>query len=512
MTNAPLDPVALIQEAFDSVKQENLTLRESVEEVRAMMDFENRGWVTMGLAAGGEHLEGLELSEVQDIAKKIAPKVVGASLPARAVNLHSGFVWGRGCYIEGTEKPKGRGRPSAARNFYVRSANQESIFSDTAREELQKARFIDGNVLVAVDPSAGTVNRIPFNQITDYRVDPDFPENVWLYKRTWNTQDGTANSQKSLWYYTKRYTGPKRDSITVGDETVAVSEQVIVDLRANRQIGYVLGVPDGLPGILWSEVYGRILNYGETVQEGLAKIIFRVTNKTKQGTQSTGVKIANFGGHGGTASMAEGQELTAVSTAGKGYDYASARPIAAMAAAAWNVSTMDLLNDSSAAGSSYGSAAALVGGNKNAMLLMQREWADFYKDIFEVANLGRPAVLFDPFEKEDPYRAMQALKLAQDGLHDEEYRMKLLDILDISGDSTDIPESLKVALATAQSAVQTAAPDQGRSNGAGGGGQGANDQRNDTISSQESLRNEMAIESIAERIENAVAKFEALQG
>lgn len=511
MNTPELDPVELIKNAFESQRSENAQLRESIEEVRAMMAYEDQGWLTLGLAAG-ERLEGLELSEVQDIAKKIAPKVAGSSLPRRAVDLHSGFVWGRGCYIEGTEKPKGRGRPSAARNFYVRASNQQSVFSDSAREELQKARFIDGNVLVAVNASTGAVSRIPFNQITGLRLDPDFPENIWAYQRTWDTQDGSTNSTKVRWYYTKRFTGRRQTSITTSGKAVPVAPETIVDLRANRQVGHVLGIPDGLAGFLWSETYSRVLHYGETVQEGLAKIIFRVTNKTKQGTQSTGVKIANFGGHGGTASMADGQELNAVSTAGKGYDYASARPIAAMAAAAWNVSTMDLLNDSSAAGSSYGSAAALVGGNKNAMLLMQREWADFYKDIFEVANLGRPTVLFDPFEKEDPYRAMQALKLAQDGLHDEEYRMKLLDILDISADSTDIPESLKVALATAQSAVQTAAPDQGRSNGTGSGGSGANDQRSDTISSQENLRNEMALESIAERIENAVAKFEALQG
>jgi hypothetical protein len=509
MTDAPLDPVALIQEAFATVQQENMTLRESIEEVRAMMQYEDAGWKILGIMQGGDHLEGLDLSEVKEVAEKIAPKVAGSSLPRRAVDLHSGFVWGRGCYIESTEKPKGRGNIPATRRFFVKPSNQESVFSDSAHEELQKARFIDGNVLAAVNASTGTVNRIPFNQITGLKLDPDFPENIWAYKRTWDTKDGTANSVKSRWYYTKRFTGKKQGSITVDKVTTQVAPEIIVDLRANRQVGHVLGIPDGLAGYLWSETYGRILSYGETVQEGLAKIIFRVTNKTKQGTQSTGVKIANFGGHGGTASMADGQELNAVSTAGKGYDYASARPIAAMAAAAWNVSTMDLLNDSSAAGSSYGSAHALVGGNRNAMLLMQHEWADFYKDIFDVAGLGRPSIIFDPFESPDPYRAMQALTLGKIALDDEEFRMKVLDINDISGDPAAIPEAMKLAVDAARTAAQAGGGGQGVANGTGGGGSGANDQRSDTLTSQESLRREMANEEFLNRFESLIERFEA---
>src|SRR5690606_4071504 len=134
----------------------------------------------------------------------------------------------------------------------------------------------------------------------------------------------------------------------------------IVDLRASRQPGHVLGVPDGLAGMHWAEAYAETLRNGMVVVESLARILFRVTNKTKQGVQSTGVKIANSGGvMGGTASMAEGQELTAVSTAGRSYAFSENRPIAAMAAAAWNVSLPDLLADVSASGSSYGSAQAI---------------------------------------------------------------------------------------------------------------------------------------------------------
>src|SRR5690606_11569661 len=142
------------------------------------------------------------------------------------------------------------------------------------------------------------------------------------------------------------------------------------------QVGHVLGIPDGLAGLAWSEAYGQIMQYGQVVNESLATILFKVTNSTKQGVQSTGVKIANFGDHGGTASMVQVQDRTPGSAAGRGYAFAQARPVSSMAGSAWSVSCRGLRNDSSAAGSSYGSANALVGGNRNAMLLMQKEWAD----------------------------------------------------------------------------------------------------------------------------------------
>lgn len=315
MDNVTLDPIALLSEAFEAIKQENQTLQESVSEVRAMMAFEDRGWVTIGALNSGIQ-EGLDLEDLQDIIEKVSPLVIGGSLPKRAVDLHSGYVWGRGCFIEGTEKAKA-GAPTNLRKMYLK--NQDSLFSDSAREELQKARFITGNVLAAVNTKTHEVDRIPFNQIDNIHVDPNFPEKILAYRRTWDTKDGTTNSMRSRWYYTKRVPAAKRqksiaDASGGNSRTPVEPDITIVDLRANRQIGHVLGVPDALAGLLWSETYGRVLKYGEKVQEGLAKIIFRITNKSKAGAQQAGVRMSGFGGHGGTATMGDGQELSAVST------------------------------------------------------------------------------------------------------------------------------------------------------------------------------------------------------
>src|SRR5690606_6088941 len=137
------------------------------------------------------------------------------------------------------------------------------------------------------------------------------------------------------------------------------------------------------------------------------------------------------------ASMGENQDIEAIRTAGSAYSFEKLRPIAAMAAAAWNVSNADLLNDSAAAGSSYGALNGLVLGNRNAMTLMQREWVDLFREIFDFMGLGRVKIWFEPIEAPDMYRHAQALTLLSPNLTAEEMRSKALDIVDIAGDPRD---------------------------------------------------------------------------
>ncbi|MGG7211947.1 hypothetical protein, partial [Clostridium baratii] len=75
------------------------------------------------------------------------------------------------------------------------------------------------------------VDRIPFNQIIDVKVDKEFPEKVIAYKREWDTQDGSRNSVKRMWYYTSRFEGKRQKSFTVNGEVTPVAEDyTIVDL------------------------------------------------------------------------------------------------------------------------------------------------------------------------------------------------------------------------------------------------------------------------------------------
>lgn len=485
-------------------------LREELADVRAMFRAEDRGWTLIAGLSAGERLEGLDLDELQAISEAIRPHVVGDGLAKRGVDLHSGYVWSKGLNIAGVERKQGtRGAPTEAQKFFNNPVNQASLFSATAHEELQKGRYADGNILLVCDTSDKTVRRIPINQIRALKVNPEFPEEIWAYLRRWNPNDKPDSKEIERWYYTNRYSGRKQKSFTVNGHTTPVAENaVIVDRGFNRQIGYPLGIPDSVAAMPWIAAYEEIMQYGRVVNQSLAAILYKVISKTPAGARQAAVKISGMTGAGNTASMVEGQDVAAFQTAGKGYEFVTARPVGAMAAAALNVPNMELLADSSAAGSSYGAAQALTPSVKNAMRLMQSAWIEIIQEVFDVFSIRVERIWFDPMDDEDVYRKLQAITLGSVALSEEEHRGIVLDTLDIAGDPAKIPESLKFQTQAMDPAAQQAAPDQGSSNGTGGGGQGANDQRSDTI---EALRRQMADEDLIRRWESVADRLENLK-
>lgn len=504
-----LSDIQTLSETFSRVLAENHDLKESLNDVKAMFALEDRNWVLFGSYMQGEKLEGFDLEELQEVSEKLRHYTSGNALMRRGHSLHTGYVFSNGFFIEGTESPQGSGRPSKLRQAFIKQVNQENIFSAAAQSELQKARYTDGMILLACNASKDEIRRIPFSQITGVKVHNEYAEDVIAYQRTFPGVNG--GKPRKIWYMTDRFEGATPKYYGTGQDRVEVSQDtVVVDGRFNRSVGFVLGVPDAIAAAVYVTAYDQILQYGRIVDESLSRILFKIVNKTKQGTQNSGVKVSQFSGHGGTASMAEGQDIQALSGTRSNFNFANARPVAAMAAASLDLSNIDFLADSSAAGSSYGAGNLLSAGVRNAMKQKQNEWVDIFHRALSAIGLGRPRIFFENMETIEPYRAAQALTLLSPTLHDEEYRMKSLDILDILGNSSEIPDTLKARSQPQDTASQQSAPDQGQSNGTGGGGQGANDQRSDTLSSQESLRHEMAMTEIVEKFQSLVERAEAL--
>lgn len=481
-----------ISEAISPLIEENTELRESNAQVAAMFAAEDRGWQLLLGGSAGDSEYGLDLDEVKAIASTAATQVAAGAIPKRAADLHFGFVFGNGMEIEGVERERGAsGRPRGEVAFYENTVNQESIFSGAAQHELQYARFTTGNVIVLCDKSTKTVRRLPFAEVTNVLTNPDYSEEIWAYLREWTSYKPNGDSEtKQEWVYTNRYPQSKRrqQSISVNDKPVKVAQGVTaVDLRANRQVGYTFGVPDAAAGLHWSRAYGEVLRYGQIVNETLAKVVYKVVQKTQKGAQNAAVKLGR-GGAGQAAVLGEGQDIQMVNASQSSFNFAAARPLAAMAATAWNVSVVDLLSDSSAAGSSYGAGNLLTAGMQNAMNGMRQEWAQFYSDIFELMGFGRPRITFPPMNEPDSYRMAQELTLYSIALKDEEYRAEVLDRLDIAGDPRDVPPMLR---ARGEAPKQAASPDQGQSNSTGGQDSGAkNDLRTDQI---ESMRNDVVL-------------------
>lgn len=500
-----------ISEAISPLIEENTELRESNAQVRAMFDYQDVGWQLLLGGSASDPEYGLDLEEVKAIAEKANTQIAVGAIPKRAADLHFGFVFGNGMEIEGTERERGAaGRPKGEVAFFENTINQESIFSGAAQHELQYARFTTGNVIVLCNTSDKTVRRLPFAEVTSVMTNPDFSEEIWAYLRTWNSFKPSGESEvRQEWVYTNRYPKSKKrqKTITVDNKPVPVAQNVTaVDLRANRQVGFTFGVPDAAAGLHWSAAYGEVLRYGQIVNETLAKVVYKVVQKTQKGANNAGVKLGR-GGAGQAAVLGEGQDIQMVNASQSSFNFTAARPLAAMAASAWNVSVVDLLSDSSAAGSSYGAGNLLTAGMQNAMNGMRSEWAQLYADIFELMGFGRPRITFPPMNEPDTYRLAQELTLYSVALTDEEYRTEVLDRLDIAGDVKDIPPMLK---ARGEAPKQAASPDQGKQNSTGGQDSGAkNDQRTDTL---ENLRSEMAISDLLVEVRSLVAQVQELKG
>lgn len=495
-----------ITEALSPLLAENEQLREGINEVRAMLDYEDRNWVNL-FGAGGDEVSGLDLDQVKAVSEKARKRVAIAALDKRAVELHAGYIFGAPLEIDGTVREGGKGAPTASVRFFENPINQESLFSGAAKKELQYARFTDGNVIAFCDTSSKTVRRVSIEEITNILVNPDFPDEVWGWLREWDQVSVNGETvPRQAWAYTNRFTGTRQKSIRVGTKSVPVLQNVTaVDLRANRQLGWTFGVGDALAGMHWAEAYGKVMTWGQQITEGRNKIIYKVTNtKTKQGASNIGVKMGQ-GGLGEGVALGEGQDIALVNASAKGFDFTEARPLAAMAAAAWNVSNIDLLSDSSAAGSSYGAAQSLTEGVRNAMQSIRSEWTQFFQDIFQVMGFGRLGIHWAPMEKPDAYRMAQELTLYSVALTDEEYRAAVLDRLDIPGNPKDITDFLKNR---GQVQRQAASPDQGQGTPAGGADSGSlNDQRSDGIG--ETLK-QMQQDDYLKELTSIVERMEAV--
>lgn len=496
-----------INEAITPYIEETENLRESLADVRAMMNYEDASW-TLLTGGSGDATEGLSLDEVKMVSEKARVKIAAGALEHRAADLHGGYVFGNGIEIDGTERdPKAQGRPKGSVAFYENPINQENLFSDSAKKLLTKARFADGNVVAFCNTWEKTVRIIPIREISAVLTHPEYPDEVLAWQRTYTKYEPSGEPKtEKVWVYTNRFTGTKQSSIKEGTEEVPVDKSLTaVDLRANRQSGWVFGIADVLPGLHWSTAYGEVLRYGQIVNESLAKIVYKVVTKTQKTANTVGVKLRGTG-PGGTAALGEGQDIQLVNTTQRSFDFTAARPLAAMAATAWNVSNIDLLSDSSAAGSSYGAAQSLVPATQNIFRGVQEEWTAFFQDIFEVMGFGRPGIHWAPMEKPDAYRQAQELTLYSVALTDEEYRAQVLDRLDIPGNSSDIPPLLKMR---GEAPKQAASPDQGQSNNTGGASSADKmDQRTDTI---ESIRQEVANEEFLREMRAVLAEMRSLK-
>lgn len=493
--------------AIEHVLTENDVLKESLQNVSTMLAKEDIGWMSITGAADNY---GLELAELQQVALQIREQMVGNPHIKRGHLLRSSFIWDGGMqYTQVPGTSTGRGANVQARMNTPK--NKKNFFGPNARQEREGVCYSDGNLFVLGDKRDWSLEQIPIWEINgDYR-NPNSPTDIWAFRRTWsNFIPGSQGKpqQEQVWIRTESMPASAKVIEIAGTELPLDPNLTIFHGRVNGQVGFSYGIPDALSALVWAKIYKDFMLNGKIMSDALAQFAFQATFGDKTTASSAALEIAD-GGAGLTAVTGLADKLVPMSSAGKGYDFASGTALLAVVATSIELSVIHLSADPGTAGGSYGAASALDLPTQLA-IKQRRQWhIEFDKRI--LAWMGAPdaQASFPPMmDATDLFRTLQMYMLKwNSGLYepaeikaDIEFlwgkiaaavpegvlipnnRQSWMDHLTVRDNVSGDPETLD-ALPTNAAPGVSPAPGQGQSSAAGKGPK-PNDLRTDSLGEQ----------------------------
>lgn len=352
-----------VNEAVRVVLEEHVTLAEDLKRVQTMFKIEDAGWAEGGTGADG----GMTREQISKWSGQIREAVVGNPWVKTGIRLRNSYIFQDGGirYKGIPDKTDGRSKTPNIQEFVDNPINQKHFFSQAAHKERETANYTDGNVYYLGDNVTRELEFVPFEQITAEYRNPESTTQVWAYRREWTP--GGQTEKKVAWYFTDVYwekgvdtTGKRLSTIERNGEQESVDTgKTIFDGRVNTQLGWSFGVPDAVSGLIWARVYSEFMTNGKIMTDALAQFAFQAAMKTGKGQSVAGLQLAQPKRAGATVVTGGADQLVPLSSAGKGYDFASGVAILAAVATSIGVSVIHLSADPGTAGGSYGSASTL---------------------------------------------------------------------------------------------------------------------------------------------------------
>ena len=459
-----------LSEQFAAMASENELLRESYASMaQAVLAFDDAGWNDVSAAANED---GFALQDLKDAATRIREMSEGNPLLKRGSALRTSYIFGKGVSFGIL--------PTRFQRYVDDQKNQDVLFSSEAQTINERSHFTDGQFFVLGDVATKTFQRIPFAEITAVVTNPDNPEEVWYYRRSWTrkAQDlggaGNRDQELNVWYPTDTYTPANgRYVARIGDYAVDAKFRMFAS-RVNRRAGRIWGVPDAMPAVPWAHAYNEFLKDGSRMLKALSMFAWQLKSKTKTGVTNAAAAIATPGASGSTAVLGADMELSSMPRAGS-VDLTDGRPLGSMVASALEVSVVALLSDPGTSGA-YGTAQTLDVPTLKAMEARQAIWTNFYRRILLFMGVRDPQVNWAKIESEPSQRLMQALALAREtnAIWDDEYRDAVIETLDIPKLHEETPDSQDPYRDTSNGTA-SAVPGQGNSGAVGSMQNNAND-------------------------------------
>lgn len=418
-------------------------LQEKLAHLDLMM--EQQGWT--GINEYDE--EGPSLVQVTREAKKIRNLAALNSWVKSGLRLRKDYIWEGGIHYDNIPKTDDRRSKTVnVQSLIDHPINQKYFFGHQAREERESALYTDSQALYLGDDNSKLLRPLSLGEITaDYR-NPDDSSEIWAYRRTWNyyPQGSATPTVRNRWYFRHAFWDMKTRAINYNGENEEVAQTVrVFGEPVNSQIGWAYGIPDALAAIPWVKMYRDFIVNGFTVTAAMAQI-WAVAKQNAQAGADNATAVIGGGGVGRVAVLGESNSLNPLSTAGQAYDFEKGRSIIAAAASAIGISAIALTADTSAAGSSYGSAQTLDLPTRLGMQARRNFHVDLDKEVLKWMGADDPKVWFTPYDDAtELFRAVQAIRMKWDsGVYSPEEIKKMYEELEGRYGPVTVPDGVLI--------------------------------------------------------------------
>jgi hypothetical protein len=426
-----------VEKANAGLAETVLELKESLADVTLALD--NIGWSPLGGEYGD--MRELPLQTIKDQTKVTRALAVINPLIKRGIAVRTAYIWGNGIKLDGLDETS---------EFAKHAGNKKYLFSEKAQMEMESCLATDGNFFLMVTKKsarskADRLTRVPMWQITGAVSDPENAEDIWFYKREWNTVvTNAATEQETVTPNVEYYPAIDYDE-TNGKPTQFKGKRVNWDSRiaahsVNKQSGWKWGVPDILPVMFWAKAHKEFLESQATLVKAYSRFAWKVAAPTAANARAASTKVGTAPsldpmtgqpqGVGATAVTGQGTTISSVGRTGGSVDFEAGLPLAGYVAAGLSVPLNELTAD--AGNANRASAETLSGSNEKVMKARQAEHKMFYEAIF--AYLGMDVkVSFEKIEQEAVYRQIQSLVslLPLNLFSDKEMRALIVHVLDL---------------------------------------------------------------------------------
>lgn len=410
---------------------ERTRLQESVRELSLWM--EDRDWIPIN---GWEEEKGFDLATIQREADHIRALLTVNPTIKKAVNARVGYIWGRGVTFEG----------DALTKQLTNVHNRNVIFGEQAKWKLEAQLATDGNIFTVRNKRSGEVIMVPIHQIAGYIIDIADPSRVNYWLRTYtvikkNLRTGNEEAETiSMYYPAYGYTGNTVASI---DGIKVDRESELIHLAANRQDGWIFGIPDILAAMFWAQGHKELFEAGTAFVKAQGRYASKVISKTGAGAQRAAAAVADaprrdpVSGEvldiGGTAVMSAGLDMQLMGKMSGGVDFEAFDPVAGLIAVGLGIPLDVIL------GKSHDTETSLEQSTVDEMKMRQKLWVWYFEAIFAPRKVK---VIFPKIKSEPTYRLVQSLEITNKtvSLSREEIRGLTLEAYGIEGDPNDLPD------------------------------------------------------------------------